>query len=104
MSRAVSRAVIQYGMYMPPVDMAAELRARCAVVTKPGDPGGYRGEYDCGDCCSMTHCETHGKDEGTYPFDEAPVYGGADASLDRGPATDIDARLLPSFRYGTELR
>lgn len=79
-------------IHVPPaVDMAAELRAKCAVITRPGDPGGYRGEYDCGDCCSMTHCETHGKDEGTYPFDEAPVYGGPDRSLDRGPSTAINA-------------
>lgn len=27
----------------------------------------YRGEPDCGDCVTMTHCETHHKDEGTYP-------------------------------------
>ncbi len=59
----------------------------CVVHTQPGDDP-YRGEYDCGDCCSMSHCETHLKDVGTYPFDErdSPAYGGAfDGSLDRWP-------------------
>lgn len=61
----------------------AECHRRAAIITKPGDPGGYRGEYDCGDCCSMSHCETHHKDEGTYPFDSN------DASLERGASTEI---------------
>lgn len=39
------------------------------IRTRPGDDP-YRGEPSCGDCCSMTHCETHGKDVGTYPFDD----------------------------------
>jgi hypothetical protein len=67
----------------------AALARQCAVITKPGDDP-YRGEYDCSDCCSMSHCETHHKTEGTYPFDGAPVYGGVpDASLDRGASTDV---------------
>lgn len=65
-------------------DRAAKLRAKIlerevAVVTTPGQPG-YRGEYDCSDCCSMSHCETHHKDEGTYPFDEIAA-ASTDANL-----------------------
>ncbi len=67
-------------------DLARALHdERHMVLTKPGDPGGYRGEYDCGDCCSMTHCETHHKDEGTYPFDLD------DGSLDRRVRTSQTA-------------
>lgn len=28
----------------------------------------YHGELDCSDCMTMSHCETHYKDEGTYPI------------------------------------
>ncbi len=65
----------------------AFVRRDTAIVTKPGDPGGYFGEYDCSDCCSMSHCETHHKDEGTYPFVVT------DASLDvraRANAQDVE--------------
>lgn len=45
-----------------PVEVAKAIKEHC---------GAYRGgEKDCGDCMTMTHCETHHKDEGTYPFDE----------------------------------
>lgn len=30
----------------------------------------YRGETNCTDCMTASHCETHHKEEGTYPFDE----------------------------------
>lgn len=60
----------------------ARFHAERRVVTKPGDDP-YRGEYDCSDCCSMTHCETHHKTEGTCPFDCD------DASLDRSTSTEI---------------
>jgi hypothetical protein len=28
---------------------------------------GPKGDPDCGDCCTMSHCETHHKEEGQYP-------------------------------------
>ena len=27
----------------------------------------YRGDPNCSDCCTMSHCETHHKTEGEYP-------------------------------------
>jgi hypothetical protein len=40
-----------------------------AVLRKAGWKP-YRGEMDCGDCMTMSHCETHHKDACTYPFDD----------------------------------
>lgn len=70
-------------------DKAAELRRKIlerevAVVTKRGEPG-YRGEYSCSDCCSMSHCEKHHKEEGTYPFEEAEP----DGSLERAKTSPL---------------
>lgn len=32
--------------------------------------GPYRGNPGCSDCMTMSHCETHEKAEGVYPFDD----------------------------------
>ncbi len=46
-------------------DLCYQLSFWAAEALKP-----YRGEKDCGDCLTMSHCETHHKVEGTYPFEE----------------------------------
>ena len=43
---------------------AAEIaRLRGVLILR----GPYHGHPECSDCCAMSHCESHMKDEGTYP-------------------------------------
>ncbi len=41
-----------------------ESEGLCQAFVVPG----YLGDPSCTDCLSMTHCETHHKVEGLYPF------------------------------------
>ncbi len=34
--------------------------------------GGSLGDPNCSDCMTMTHCESHHKVDGLYPFAETP--------------------------------
>ncbi len=39
------------------------------VIAGKEPRAGRRGSPDCSDCLSMSHCETHQKEDGTYPGD-----------------------------------